>query len=179
MRLTMIMYKGLKWRQSKSPKQSKRYSRKKMFPVQGLYREGWVLVTNFKQFLFQSAIFPARMVYLGSAENCNLESATMVSYMQVPTWQGKGDNFFMEKKRKLGGFPGGSVSKESSCNAGDLGLTPGSRRFPWRRKWERALGYSWLFVGWVLARKDESFLLLGSAVLAGCESAPCWYPNSI
>ena len=28
------------------------------------------------------------------------------------------------------GFPGGSVAKESACNAGDLGLIPGSGRSP-------------------------------------------------
>ena len=28
------------------------------------------------------------------------------------------------------GFPGGSDSKESACNAGELGLIPGSGRFP-------------------------------------------------
>ena len=28
------------------------------------------------------------------------------------------------------GFPGGSDGKESACNAGDLGSTPGLRRFP-------------------------------------------------
>ena len=28
------------------------------------------------------------------------------------------------------GFPGGSVSKESACNAGDLGLIPGLVRSP-------------------------------------------------
>ena len=28
------------------------------------------------------------------------------------------------------GFPGGSVGKESACNAGDLGLIPGSGRSP-------------------------------------------------
>ena len=28
------------------------------------------------------------------------------------------------------GFPGGSDSKESACNAGDLGLIPGSGRAP-------------------------------------------------
>ena len=27
-------------------------------------------------------------------------------------------------------FPGGSVGEESSCNAGDAGLIPGSRIFP-------------------------------------------------
>ena len=34
------------------------------------------------------------------------------------------------------GFPGISDSKESACNAGDLGLTPGLGRFPWRRAWQ-------------------------------------------
>ena len=28
------------------------------------------------------------------------------------------------------GFPGGSAGKESTCNAGDLGLTPGLGRYP-------------------------------------------------
>ena len=28
------------------------------------------------------------------------------------------------------GFPGGSGSKETACNAGDLGSIPGSRRSP-------------------------------------------------
>ena len=30
----------------------------------------------------------------------------------------------------LGGFPGGSEGKVSACNAGDLGLIPGSGRSP-------------------------------------------------
>ena len=34
------------------------------------------------------------------------------------------------------GFPGGSEVKASACNVGDLGLIPGSGRFPWRRKWK-------------------------------------------
>ena len=34
------------------------------------------------------------------------------------------------------GFPGGSDGKESACNAGHLGLIPGSGRFPWRREWQ-------------------------------------------
>ena len=33
-------------------------------------------------------------------------------------------------------FPGGSASKESSCNAGDLGLIPGLvGKIPCRREW--------------------------------------------
>ena len=31
------------------------------------------------------------------------------------------------------GFPGGSDSKESACNAGELGLTPGLGRSPGER----------------------------------------------
>jgi len=46
------------------------------------------------------------------------------------------------------GFPDSSAGKESTCNAGDLGLIPGSGRspeerigytpvfFPWRRAWQ-------------------------------------------
>ena len=33
------------------------------------------------------------------------------------------------------GFPGGSDSKESTCNAGELGLNPWVRKIPWRREW--------------------------------------------
>jgi len=34
------------------------------------------------------------------------------------------------------GSPGGSVIKNLSANAGDVGLIPGSGRCPWRRKWQ-------------------------------------------
>ena len=34
------------------------------------------------------------------------------------------------------GFPGGSDSKETICNAGDLGLIPVLGRSPWRRAWQ-------------------------------------------
>ena len=36
----------------------------------------------------------------------------------------------------ISGFPHSLVGKESACNAGGLGLTPGSGRFPWRWKWQ-------------------------------------------
>ena len=32
-------------------------------------------------------------------------------------------------------FAGGSDGRESACNAEDLGLIPGSRRFPKKREW--------------------------------------------
>jgi len=34
------------------------------------------------------------------------------------------------------GFPPGSVDKESTCNVGDLGSTPGLGRFPWKKVWQ-------------------------------------------
>ena len=34
------------------------------------------------------------------------------------------------------GFPGGSDVKESTCNAGDLGLIPGLGSCLWRRAWQ-------------------------------------------
>ena len=37
--------------------------------------------------------------------------------------------------QSIKGFPGGSVSKASVCNARDPGLIPGLGRSPWRRKW--------------------------------------------
>ena len=37
------------------------------------------------------------------------------------------------------GFPGGSDSKESSYNVGDLGLDPWVGKIPWRREWKPSL----------------------------------------
>ena len=39
--------------------------------------------------------------------------------------------FFLMYFKIYLGFPGGSVGKESTCNVGDPGLTPG-----WGRKWQ-------------------------------------------
>ena len=38
--------------------------------------------------------------------------------------------FFYTTYSFIEGFPGGSDSKESACNAGDLGLIPRLGRFP-------------------------------------------------
>ena len=35
----------------------------------------------------------------------------------------------------VGGFPGGSGGKESTCSVGGLGWIPGSGMIPWRREW--------------------------------------------
>ena len=40
------------------------------------------------------------------------------------------------KSSMLSGFPGGSISKESTRNKGDSGSILGSGRFPWRRAWQ-------------------------------------------
>ena len=34
------------------------------------------------------------------------------------------------------GFPGGSISKESACDAGGPGSTALIRKVPWKRKWQ-------------------------------------------
>ena len=43
-------------------------------------------------------------------------------------WLSQNKNEKLIRKRR--GFPGGSVSKESDCTAGDLGSIPGSGRSP-------------------------------------------------
>ena len=43
---------------------------------------------------------------------------------------------FSPLSRSPMGFPGGSDGKESSCNAGDLGLIPWVGKIPWSRKWQ-------------------------------------------
>jgi len=50
---------------------------------------------------------------------------------------------FSKGFRKDRGFPGGSDGKESACNAGDLGLIPGSGRSPGRGN-DNLLQYSCL-----------------------------------
>ena len=45
------------------------------------------------------------------------------------------------------GFPGGSDCKESACHAGDLGLIPGSERYPGEGN-DIPLHYSWLRIPW-------------------------------
>ena len=48
-------------------------------------------------------------------------STTFFFFFQVSIW----DHLYYQE-----GFPGGSDSKESTCNAGDPGLMPGLRRSP-------------------------------------------------
>ena len=53
------------------------------------------------------------------------------------------------------GFPGGSVDKESPCNAGDLGSVPGLGRFLWRSMTTHSSILSWRILtdrgGWQAA----------------------------
>ena len=51
------------------------------------------------------------------------------------------------------GFPGGSAGKESACNAGDLGLTPGLGRSPGEGN-GCPLQYSGLYSPWSLKEAD-------------------------
>ena len=37
----------------------------------------------------------------------------------------------------------GSDTKESTCNAGDLGSIPGLGRFPWRKAWQPTPVLAW------------------------------------
>ena len=62
------------------------------------------------------------MVHTGRAEG-----------LEGQLWGGGGETgraAISPRVREAGGFPGGSDSKESACNAGDLGLLPGSGRCP-------------------------------------------------
>ena len=49
---------------------------------------------------------------------------------------------FTERYIVYMGFPGGSVGKESACNAGDTGLIPGLGRSPGEGN-GKPLQYSW------------------------------------
>lgn len=97
-------------------------------------------------------ISPAMMrspSYLRLAENCNSESATMVSHLLSPPTAREGDCFL-------------------------------DRRGSWEREGYRGKKKSsWLFVDWILARKEEKsfFIWLGSEVSV-CENFPFWVFSS-
>ena len=48
------------------------------------------------------------------------------------TWPSK----FLRQVLKPWGYPDGSVVKNLPANAGDVGLSPGPGRSPWRKKWQ-------------------------------------------
>ena len=49
---------------------------------------------------------------------------------QLPSWSSKQQLAFEKEDERLWGFPGGSGSKESACNAGPPGQVPGLGRSP-------------------------------------------------
>ena len=53
------------------------------------------------------------------------------SGLGIENW-GVSEEFFLRSCRGLVGFPGGSVGKESVCNAGNVGLIPGLGSAPER-----------------------------------------------
>ena len=57
----------------------------------------------------------------------------------IHTWQ-----IYFGQQPQPGGFPGGSDSKESACNAGDVGLIPGLARSPGEGNGNNPLRYSCL-----------------------------------
>ena len=57
-------------------------------------------------------------------------SAVVHGVAVLGTTQQLNNNIIPRPKLFHLGFPGGSVSKESACNMGDLGLIPGLGRFP-------------------------------------------------
>ena len=68
------------------------------------------------------------------------------------------------------GFSGGSDSKESACNAGDLGLIPGSGRAPGKRN-GYSCQYSWGFL--VAQMVKESACNVGDpGLIPGSERCP-------
>ena len=52
----------------------------------------------------------------------------------VPMWQLPSEFHLIWAIRVYPGLPRRLSGKESTCNAGDSGLIPGSGKFPWRRK---------------------------------------------
>ena len=87
------------------------------------------------------------------------------------------------------GFPGGSDSKESACNVGDLALIPGLGKIPWRRAWQptpiflpgvshgqRSLaGYS----PWGLRESDPTERLSTAQYLGQCPANTYAFPLSL
>lgn len=69
-----------------------------VFPVPCMGHQNFDLKQTGCQILLQQ-----RRVYLGSANNYSLESAPMVSHVQVLAGQGQ-ENSFIEGRRKLGGL---------------------------------------------------------------------------
>ena len=92
---------------------------KKQFQI-CVYCCEWVMFSTIMRFEFQGYLIPLWILALPH-HSCFTEPTFGVNH-----WY------------KLA-FPCGSVVKNPPANTGDMGLIPGSRRFPWERKWQHIL----------------------------------------
>ena len=68
-----------------------------------------------------------------NAPECNSGDPALIS--GLVSSPGEGIGYPLQLDVGFQGFPGGSVSKESTCNVGDRGSTPGLK-IPWMRSWQ-------------------------------------------
>ena len=68
-----------------------------------------------------------------NAPECNAGDPGLISGLVSSPREGIG--YPLQLGVGFQGFPGGSVSKESTCNVGDRGSTPGLK-IPWMRSWQ-------------------------------------------
>ena len=76
--------------------------------------------------------------------------------MQIRTLPGEGKRN-SEQVKQYQGFPGDSDSKESSCNAGDLGFIPG-----WKHSLEKGMATHSSILAWRIPWTEEPGGLLQS-----------------
>ena len=136
-------------------------------------------------------IFPARRGFGVSAENCNLQSANTASYVKITPWQGK-ENAFIKRKGKLRAMvnnPGEGNGNPLQCSCLEI---PMEREAWWATvhgvarsgtqlsNLEHMINQKYMAFYCLSSCQERRgiFLLLGSAILAGCESSLLWYPNS-
>ena len=61
----------------------------------------------------------------------------MLPHLKEPSFT---ERAISKKEQVAGGFPGGSVVKESACNAGDPRFDPWVGKIPWRMPWQPTPG---------------------------------------
>ena len=110
-------------------------------------RHCYAIKINWKHFQVHSWAPHVKNLYFKTKRSSTpliseLVSAPQGSFFQWPSWADTANRAseisVRENTKRLqilslpsaGGFPGGSAGKESPCNAGDLGLTPGMGRSP-------------------------------------------------
>jgi len=70
--------------------------------------------------------------YYNNDNRHSVEKILVVVYTHCQQSCRIGESLFKGEK----GLPWWLRGKEFTCSAGDMGLIPGSRRSPWRRKWQ-------------------------------------------